>query len=166
MEAILRFLDKVKSADDCWVWGAAQSSSGYGVFWLDGKNYNAHWLSHLFFKGEPNGLWVLHTCDNKSCINPAHLYLGTQQDNVNDAVARGRLATGLKHGSKTTRRSYLFDKNPFGKLSKETCLEIRDRLQNGESAYKINSEYGVHFTTIFRARNKANQLLSQLQLKP
>lgn len=88
-----RFWSKVciLHPSDCWEWQAAKFCNGYGVFRLDGKNFRAHRLSWVLEYGDiPEGLSVLHSCDNPSCVNPHHLWLGTQLDNLRDSDCKGR----------------------------------------------------------------------------
>jgi hypothetical protein len=77
----------------CWIWEGA-TCNGYGSFrdkWKGPTKY-AHRTSYETFKEKiPNGLWVLHTCDIRYCCNPDHLFLGTRQDNIKDAMQKGRL---------------------------------------------------------------------------
>ena len=91
-----RFWPKVKKGlgKDCWIWLAGKSSAGYGSFRTDAwKHVYAHRLSWELMRGPiPDGLLVLHHCDNPSCVNPDHLFLGTNRDNVLDALKKGRLA--------------------------------------------------------------------------
>ena len=76
----------------CILWEGAKKPSGYGNLWADGRYWSAHRYAWTKAHGPiPKGKWVLHTCDNPSCINVAHLYLGTALDNSRDAVDRGRL---------------------------------------------------------------------------
>ena len=87
-----RFESKIdKSIDDCWHWNAGKNHLGYGQFWMDGKEFASHRVSYyLFNRTNPRNLFVLHKCDVPSCVNPDHLFLGTQKDNVRDAFAKGR----------------------------------------------------------------------------
>lgn len=106
-----RFWKSVKKelGKGCWNWTAAKIC-GYGAFSALGEQ-RAHRVAYRLFVGEiPEGLYVLHKCDNPKCIRPDHLFLGTQQDNVDDKVAKGRqsrlgpngnAATGDQHGSRT-----------------------------------------------------------------
>lgn len=82
----------------CWEW-TGSIVDGYGTFWFEGKPLYAHRLSWAFSNGPiPAGLLTLHHCDNRSCIRPKHLYIGTNQDNTKDKLSRGREARGITHG--------------------------------------------------------------------
>lgn len=86
----------------CWIWTAGRSKSGYGVFEWGGKSASAHRVSwYLAFGSPKDGLLVLHSCDNKGCIRPSHLFLGTHADNSRDMAVKARAATGDRHGSRT-----------------------------------------------------------------
>lgn len=129
-----RFWGKVNKREGCWEWTGTLHKSGYGGTCAGksrtGKNgtITTHRLSWLLTFGDiPDKLFVLHKCDNKKCVRPDHLFLGTQKDNMGDAARKGLL-------SKPTRKST--------KLKKEQILEIRankDRLSNKELALKFNT---------------------------
>jgi hypothetical protein len=90
-----RFWEKVdrRGPDQCWLWTAALTGNGYGVIRLDTHlpRVQAHRASWMLSNGPiPDGLWVLHRCDTPRCVNPAHLFLGTRADNVQDMIAKGR----------------------------------------------------------------------------
>lgn len=87
-------VDKTSSPNGCWIWTGAKHPEGYGQFVNPSlKDIRAHRISWIFERGEiPEGLKVLHKCPgthNRSCVNPEHLYLGTQADNIRDAVEQG-----------------------------------------------------------------------------
>lgn len=89
----------VRGANECWLWQAYIDQEGYGRFSFDGKRRFAHraaWI--LTFGPLPNEARVLHKCDNPTCVNPAHLFIGTHQDNMNDRSAKGRTASGERNG--------------------------------------------------------------------
>ena len=88
-----RFLEKIsiKSKDECWPWLGCKHRQGYGQFAIGRKPQLAHRLSFLYFNGFlPRDLKVCHSCDNPPCCNPNHLFLGTQKDNVQDWVDKGK----------------------------------------------------------------------------
>jgi hypothetical protein len=92
-EPIERFWAKVRITPGCWLWMAAVNDRGYGRFTLDrtGKLIPAHRFAWSAENGPiPPGLLVCHSCDNPPCVNPAHLWLGTQSDNMIDCLAKGR----------------------------------------------------------------------------
>ena len=79
-----------RSKNGCWLWAKAVNTNGYGYKWHKGKLHHAHRVSWELNRGPiPDGLFVLHRCDVKLCVNPEHLFLGTQTDNMRDAMAKG-----------------------------------------------------------------------------
>jgi hypothetical protein len=98
-----RFHSKIDKTDSCWLWRGTVTRYGYGHFCVHhGKTVRAHRLMVELTTGQPipSGLEVCHSCDVRNCVNPDHLFLGTRTDNMRDAQAKGRLATG-------ERRSHL-----------------------------------------------------------
>jgi len=115
----------------CWNWTKSLTKKGYGQFGYKGKVVKAHRLSFITFVGPiPENLFICHTCNNRACINPAHLYAGNVQDNANDRVIFGR---------------------PNLKLSKEQVAEIR--IRSTESQHQLATEYGVAQSTIGKILN-------------
>jgi hypothetical protein len=92
----------------CWVWSGATNRKGYGVYIFRGKYVGAHRVAWTLFRGPiPDGLFVLHRCDNPPCLNPDHLFLGTHNDNMIDMVLKGRgpvrtFKTHCKYGHEFT----------------------------------------------------------------
>jgi hypothetical protein len=94
-----RFINKVDQTDGCWNWLGSTDANGYGQFrrLVNGKwtMYKTHRFSYEHFKGEiPPQLLILHSCDNRQCVNPEHLRYGTHQDNVDDMMSRNRKVVG------------------------------------------------------------------------
>lgn len=129
-----RFWSKVTRGkdDECWIFGATRQKLGYGIFWLGGKNIPAHryaWYSK--FGAIPEGLFVCHRCDNPPCCNPAHLFLGTHEDNVADRTAKDRNAR--QRG----------ETNGLAKLDADAVRAIRSARASGQSQKSIAKTVGV-----------------------
>jgi len=138
-----RFWKKVNKAgeDDCWEWMATKTRGGYGSIGIGSRERGkemAHRASYRIHYGEiPDGLWVLHSCDNRSCVNPKHLRLGTALDNTNDAIIRNRLVPPpVMRG----------ESNCKAKLTKEDVEYIRSHPEI--KAEYLAAKFGVHFSTI------------------
>jgi len=120
----------------CWLWLGCVDGSGYGMIRVDGKTERTHRLSFsLSNNGIPEGLHVLHHCDVRSCINPDHLYAGTNSDNIADKVRRGRVKAGFQKGIK----------NINAKLTIEQANEIR---ASSLTQMEIAKKYGIGQTTV------------------
>jgi len=118
-----RIIDNSKPVDTgCWEWQKHKGEWGYGAIKVAKKVLLAHRASYAAFKGPPGDLCVLHTCDNPGCVNPEHLWLGTNKDNVNDKVKKGRQSRISTHCTKPNDRRT--------NLTKEDVLAIRASSEN------------------------------------
>ena len=133
-DIIDRFFDKVNQSSSCWLWTAGlREKDGYGCMDVYGKLMNTHRLSWEIHHGEiPDSLHVLHKCDIKRCVNPSHLFLGTQDDNNKDRANKDRSwkPKGEEH--------------PMAKLNDIKVREIRRLYKAGSlSQYKLADIFNV-----------------------
>lgn len=137
---------EIHDTDDCIFWIGNFDKAGYGRIHLTRKTIKAHRLSYCIFAGidisEISGLVVMHSCDNPSCVNPRHLSIGTQIENVIDRFSKGRCAKGVDNG--------------FSKLTIKDVDEIRSiysKQKKGFGSICLGKKYGVHHSTILRVVN-------------
>lgn len=129
-----RFLEKVdrSNPEGCWLWTAYRNRDGYGRFGFNGKSRAAHRLMYQWVRGDiPRGLVVRHSCDTPSCVNPDHLEVGTQRENIHDMMVRGRWGGPVGEG------------NHHAKLTEDDVREIRERAAQGASAVEVSQDYPV-----------------------
>ena len=135
-----RFLAKVSKTAGCWLWTGATNYKGYGALRIDGKNVFPHRFSYELYIGNvPEGVFVCHKCDNPSCVNPAHLWLGTNTDNVQDMVKKMRHTIG--------------ERNPMAKLTKEQVIKIR-KLKDNHSLSQLAKLFGLGVSTVSQIVNR------------
>lgn len=138
----------VKDSESCWEWKGGTIADGYGKFWLNGKNVAAHriaWTLHYKQK-IPEGMHILHHCDNRLCCNHNHLYCGTNADNMRDMVKRGR--SSINYPEKCVNNVRLYDEEVW--LVKK--LWLSDKI----SQSKISKMFKVSQATISRIVNNIN----------
>jgi hypothetical protein len=108
LERFTKFIQKAEKEEECWLWSGAKDWDGYGIFQLNRRGRRAHRLSYELYVGDiPEGLMIRHTCDNPSCVNPKHLIPGTNQQNCDDAVTRGRSNKGTRNGRALINENYV-----------------------------------------------------------
>lgn len=129
-------LRSAPSENGCIIFIGSKNSLGYGELSYKGKRFRAHRLSYISHVGPiPDGMVVCHKCDNPPCINPEHLFIGTQADNLKDGRKKGRVATPNPRG----------ERHGLAKLSADKIVAIR---KDQRTQREIAKEYGVHQTTI------------------
>jgi hypothetical protein len=126
----------------CMLWTGYADKEGYGTLRIGGRTALAHRASYHAFRGPiPDGMFVCHHCDTPSCINPAHLFVGTGADNYLDMVRKGRRAERPRKGAPAGTR--LGTRNPNAKLTERDVVEIRRAVRDGERKADIAVRYGV-----------------------
>jgi hypothetical protein len=137
-EQVSRFWSKVNQGepDQCWEWQGGTWPNGYPYFSINGRMMVATRVSVFLDGNQPGSLFVCHTCDNPKCVNPAHLFLGTQKDNMHDCHLKNRTASREKHGRR--------------KLTEEQVIEIR---KSEGTCRSIAKKFLVSAATICLIRN-------------
>lgn len=127
-----RFWPRVSKSEGCWEWTGPRYPNGYGMFSYQGRTQGTHRVAWMLTHGPiPDGLQVLHRCDNRPCVRPDHLFLGTQADNLRDCRAKGRF-------------------RQFSKLTTEQRSEIHRRYAQGETQEALGREFNVSHRHIGR----------------
>lgn len=137
-----RFFSKVNKIENgCWEWKGC-TVDGYGQFAVSSKNIvKAHRYSYYIHKGEiTNNLYVCHSCDNRKCVNPKHLFLGSNLENMKDKTNKGRQCKGSNR--------------PASKLTENDVLEIRTLLTNGMKQIDIVNKYNISIGTVSQIKSK------------
>jgi len=136
----------VKTEDECWNWKGYKNEDGYGRTWINDCGYYAHRVIYNLVypniitlsapKNTDETGFILHTCDNPSCCNPKHLWVGNCSENIADKVKKGRSA------------DFSGDKGPNCKLSMAQAQEIRQKRKDGISAKELANQYGVSLSSV------------------
>jgi hypothetical protein len=148
----LQFWNCVKKLgdNDCWEWQFTKTKAGYGTVNYKSERTTAHRIAYKLTKGEiPQGLIVMHSCDNRACCNPAHLSIATQKENIHDMIKKGRSGDcrnfGKNHGgSKVTEA-----------IAKEI---LKQYSETAISQQRLSEIYGIsqtHISRLIRGESKA-----------
>lgn len=137
-----RFNQKLLITPGCWLWKARQKK-GYGLMYVQGKMVAAHRLSYELHVGKiPDGLLVCHKCDNPICVNPEHLFVGSDADNSDDKLSKGRQAKGPQVGT--------------AKLSEMAVLEMRQMYAKGKNGgiKALASRFNISKSQVWNVVNR------------
>lgn len=149
-------VEKLATECGCWLWMGYCDENGYGGLTIARQRETAHRVSWRISCGEiPDGLFVCHRCDTPSCVNPNHLFLGNNLDNVTDMVSKDRECRG--------------ERSPFAKLTEMEVINIQIRYANRESQESIASDFGVsrsHISDICSGGSWRKLQLSNLPERP
>lgn len=122
----------------CWLWSGRMYNNGYGDFKCGYLRFLAHRVSFTFAFFPPCDLQVCHRCDTRRCVNPAHLFAGTQQDNITDMMQKGRAV------------HWRGEKSGMAKLNRDAVWHIRNTYKrDGVTASRLAAEFGVSTDTIY-----------------
>jgi HNH endonuclease len=133
LNIIERLYQKILKTDNCWLWTGCKNVDGYGILRLNNKTLLSHRVSYDYHKGAiPKGLFVCHKCDNPSCVNPSHLFLGSSKDNKQDSIRKNRA---------------VFANNK--KLTDKEVQEIRAARRVGVGAAILANQYNITKWTIY-----------------
>lgn len=136
-----RFLKYVTKTDGCWLWTGAALPRGYGRFHYLGKPRYAHRVALAIFGAAypADDVVVRHSCDNPRCVNPDHLSVGSQTDNMRDASARGRIVR---------KQDWRGERNPKSKLTDAQVNELLTLSAGGWSNRDLAARYAVTITRV------------------
>lgn len=163
MNLAKRFHEKYEPVPEsgCWIWTGALAVSGYGSINIGNhRSETAHRVSYMLHKGEiPKGMHICHSCDVRQCVNPSHLFAGSNLDNILDSMSKGRRKGvkrirpfGLKYRVLTSDDG----RKKFRKMSVSDSEAAKLMNQRGESFRSIGRKFGVSYNTVIRSIGNLN----------
>ena len=150
-----RFWSKVEKSAGCWLWTASKRNKGYGAFCYEAHGRKIQGRAHRFswelHNGDiPDGLFVLHKCDIPACVNPDHLFLGTNDDNIRDMIQKGRHISGGTHCGMNGAWPAA-EKHHAAKLTAEKVREMRGLYNAGGTSYsQLARQFGTNISNAFK----------------
>lgn len=142
-----RFWAKVNITEGCWEWTGATTKGGYGHTRDENqRQIDAHRLAWILTYGPiPDGLLICHHCDNRKCVRPDHLFLATQKDNIQDALNKGRIATGaaLNHPAQEG------ELNNNAKVTRKQVMQVLTLYDNGHTQATIARKTGINRANVW-----------------
>lgn len=144
---LARFESHIDKSGTCWIWTAAKDKHGYGLMWFRGRLDKAYRVSWALHRGDiPQGMSVCHKCDTPSCVNPDHLFIGTQAENLKDMRSKGRQSLVGPNGGQLV--GSLHQNSVLTELG---VIEMRRRHAAGEPQASIARSFGVAPVTAHKA---------------
>lgn len=146
----------VRGPNECWPWKGSGAREGYGSFSMFGQSYRAHRLSLVLARGKDlrTDQQACHRCDNPPCCNPAHLFVGTNYDNIQDRTRKGRTVRAPRDEVKVNHQRG--EKHHKAKLNRALVEEIRERVSRGETIASLARNLGMnsgHLSRVVSGRN-------------
>lgn len=142
-------VDRTGGPDACWEWRGARKPRGYGNLVSSGRYTSSHRTAYELAHGPiPDGMCVMHRCDNPPCCNPGHLHLGTHADNMAEMVTRGR-----SKGAIGPRPDWAGERNRNSKLSTADVASLRAALASGETGRSVAARFGISPAQVSRIKN-------------
>jgi hypothetical protein len=158
-----KILGNISLIGDCWEWKSPIMKNGYGLIRHENKNCRAHRVSFEIFREEIiNDLHVCHACDNKKCVNPDHLWLGTRFDNMQDASKKRRLpgpAKWTKEKKEEMKGKIKIpdnrgERSGLSRLKESDIYEIRELLKKGLSLSQVGKKFNLSSGSVSRIKNR------------
>lgn len=144
--SIIKRRCRIVPKTECWEWTNCVQANGYGRIRHDGRTQYVHRVAYQLAKGEiAPGKDVCHSCDNRRCCNPDHLFLGSRLDNMRDCASKGRVSRGLLHSLRITPG---IRSKSSTKLSMDKARQIRARVSAGEKPQDVSKAYGVDVSSV------------------
>ena len=156
VQYFMQHVDVFQPVDQCWEWQGDRAACGYGIIRLVRSDSNgfrayAHRFSYEVHGGKiPSGLLVCHRCDNRLCVNPTHLFLGTDKDNSDDKVRKGRQSRGAKHSAIMKITSPKGEKVWCSKITADQICEIFNLRSQSLTYREIGAIFNVDRTCIYK----------------